>query len=32
VDGRALGLDDFGFAVNNEAERPAHGHHGQRLK
>jgi len=29
---RAVGLDDFGLAVDHEAQRPAHGHHRQRLE
>jgi hypothetical protein len=29
---RALGLNDFRLAVDNQPQRPPHGHHGQRLK
>jgi hypothetical protein len=32
MDRRAFGLDNFSLAVNNQPERPAHGHHGQRLE
>ncbi len=29
---RAVGLDDFGLALNDKPQRPAHGHHGQWLE
>ncbi len=32
MDRRALGLDHLGLAVNDQPQRPAHGHHGQWLK
>src|SRR5437773_12438605 len=32
MDWRSLGLDDFGLPVNDQSQRPAHGHHGQRLE
>ena len=32
MDWRALGFDDLSLAVNNQPQRPAHRHHGQRLE
>ncbi len=32
VDRRAFRLDDLGLAINDQSQRPAYGHHGQRLE
>src|ERR1700756_1040196 len=32
MDRRALSLDDLGFAIDDQPQRPAHGHHGEWLE
>jgi len=32
MDWRSLGLDDLSLAVDDEPQRPAHGHHRERLE
>jgi len=32
MDRRSLGLDDLGLAVDDQPQRPAHGHHRERLE